>query len=299
MAITSVGYDGTIDEVQWAQMIKKVGVSDYGVVGGTDWKVTAVTGGTRTVSIAVGKGWGHGVYDSIDANVTIALDAATSGFRWDLIAMRRDWTGTGGSSTIVKVNGTASKIIPTGRLSGPGVTDDQPLALVQITAGQTMPTAVVDLRCWAGNGGMAAQDTLALSYLKAVGASCTVLGRAWRCFSDALGNLYWEDELKRGAAVTLSMGTGWTGAPRAWTTSGGDFIHVAGEMAYTGSAIPAEGWVLATLPPGMRPQSNHLITGTHNSGAAAMTFYANPDGTIRLGSKPVGKNYLFNGIFPL
>jgi hypothetical protein len=301
MAITSVGYDGSIDETQWAEMIKKVGSSDYGVIDAPSWKVTAVVGGTRTVSIATGKGWGHGVFDHIDANVTVALDSVSSGFRWDLIAMRRDWTGTGGSSTIVKVNGTATKGIPTGRESGPGVIDDQPLALVQITAGQSMPTAIVDLRCFSGNGGMAANDVLALNYLKAIAADCMVAGVTYRCFSDSLGNLYWVDEHKRGNPVTLPMGTGWTATvpARAWTTSGGDFVHVAADMTYTGTATPVEKWILATLPAGMRPQSNHYLTGYGNNGADTQVFNVNPDGTIRIGQKPLGKHFVFNGIFPL
>lgn len=169
MAITSVGYDGIVNEAQWAEMIKKVGAAEYGVVGLGDLKVTPLPGVDRTVSIATGKAWGHGVFDTNDANATIQLDIAATGFRWDLIALRRDWSPAGGTTTIVKINGTATKEIPAGRLKGPGVLDDQPLALVQITAGNTAPTAIVDLRAWAGNGGVVAGDDLVLTYLDAIG----------------------------------------------------------------------------------------------------------------------------------
>jgi hypothetical protein len=165
MAIISVGYDGAVTESQWSDMIKKVGTAEYGVVGLNDWKVTSVTGATRTVSIASGKGWGHGVFDENTSNVTIALDSVSSGSRWDLIVMRRDWTGAGGSSTFTKVNGTTAQEIPTGRTTGPGAIDDQPIALVQISSGSTLPTAIIDLRVWAGNGGMIANSELALSYI--------------------------------------------------------------------------------------------------------------------------------------
>lgn len=300
MAITSVGYDGSVDEVQWAEMIKKVGSADYGVVTQPAWKVTGVPAADRTVSVAAGKGWGHGVYDTLDVNTTIQLDTIASGIRWDMIAMRRTWTGVGGVTSIVKVNGTAAYGLPTGRVSGPGVVDDQPIALVQVTAGQTQPTGIIDLRCFAGNGGMAANDELALEYLKAIGADCVVRGKTWRCYSTSLGFLYWVDEFERGVRTPIPARTGWLvlQSMNAWTASGGDFIHVSGEVSYGGSSLPAEGWVLGGLPAGMWPQSNFMIMGTGNNGASAQTFYINPSGTITLGQKPVGRTFLFNGIFP-
>jgi hypothetical protein len=176
MAIISVGYDGAVTESQWSEMIKKIGSSEYGVVGINDWKVTSVTAADRTVSIATGKGWGHGVFDENTAAVQIQLDTIGSGSRWDLIVMKRDWTGVGGVSVFAKVNGTSAKEIPVGRTTGPGVIDEQPLALVQVTAGQTAPTAIVDLRVWAGNGGMVANDELALFYLSSLGSSVLING---------------------------------------------------------------------------------------------------------------------------
>jgi hypothetical protein len=165
MAIISVGYDGAVTESQWADMIKKVGSAEYGVVGLNDWRVEPVPSADRTISIATGKGWGHGVFDENTASVTIQLDTVSSGSRWDLIVMKRDWTGVGGSSTFVKVNGTSAMEIPVGRISGPGVIDDQPIALVQVNAGQTAPGTIVDLRVWAGSGGVTMVHDLALTYM--------------------------------------------------------------------------------------------------------------------------------------
>lgn len=173
MAITSTGYDGTIDEQAWAQMIPSVGSSEYGVEDFGDWKVTAVSGQDRTVSIAAGSGWGKGIYDVSTTNVTVQLATISSGSRWDMIVMRRDWSGAGGSSSFTKIQGTASKSLPTKNTS-PGTLDDQPLALVQVTAGQTQPTAIVDLRVWGGNGGMMAADTLAFGYLTRPGGQLTI-----------------------------------------------------------------------------------------------------------------------------
>ena len=190
MAITSFGYDGSVSEVAWATMVTGVGSSEYGVLGSNDFKTTAVAGADRTVSIAAGSAWGKGVYDTSDANITVQLDTVASGSRWDLVAIRRNWSGAAGTTSVVKINGGASKLIPA-RNVNPGVLDDQPIALVQVTAGQTQPTAIVDLRAWGGNGGMAAMDTLALNYLNRVGSQVTIGGDVWVSTPSTSGTVSW------------------------------------------------------------------------------------------------------------
>jgi hypothetical protein len=186
MAVTFIshGYDTTTGnpytEVAWSDAHPPIGSSTYAVRSGGDWKVTAVTGADRTVSIAPGFGWGHGVTDETEANDTIQLDTISSGSRWDLIVARRDWTPTAGETKFMKINGGATKAIPGGRLTGNGAIDDQPLALVQVTAGQTQPTAIVDLRCWARNGGMVAKDDLVKGYLTDLGTEIYINGIEWR-----------------------------------------------------------------------------------------------------------------------
>jgi hypothetical protein len=184
VTFTSHGYDTTTGnpytEVAWSDAHPPIGASTYGVRSGGDWKVTAVTGADRTVSIAPGFGWGHGVTDVTATNDTIQLDTISSGSRWDLIVARRDWTPTAGETKFMKINGGATKAIPGGRLSGNGAIDDQPLALVQVTAGQTQPTAIVDLRCWARNGGVAAKDDLVKGYLTDLGTEVYINGIEWR-----------------------------------------------------------------------------------------------------------------------
>jgi hypothetical protein len=184
VTFTSHGYDTTTGnpytEIAWADAHPYIGSSQYGVKSGSDWKVTAVTGADRTVSIAPGFGWGWGVTDKTTANETIQLDTVASGSRWDLIAVRRDWTPTAGESKFVKVNGGATAAIPSGRLLTPGGIDDQPLALVQVTAGQTQPTAIIDIRCWATNGGMVAADDLCRGYLNRLGTAVWIDDWLWR-----------------------------------------------------------------------------------------------------------------------
>jgi len=157
VVFTSHGYDTTstnpYTETAWADAFPSIGLASYGVRSPLDWKVTPVAGQDRTVSIGAGWGFGHGVTDSTYQNDTIQLDTIGSGSRWDMIAVRRDWTPTAGVTKFVKVNGGATAVIPGGRQANPGGIDDQPLALVQVTAGQTQPTAIIDLRTWSGDGG--------------------------------------------------------------------------------------------------------------------------------------------------
>ena len=187
MAFTSIGYDGSVNERQWAELVPSVGSSTYGVKGAGDLKVSAVPGQPLMVSVAAGTAWGHGVIDTEASNTTITCDTISSGVRWDLITVRRDWQPlAGGPTSIAKVTGTAEKVIPASRKIVPGVWDDQPLALVQWTFGQTQPTAIIDLRCWAGNGGLVAKDELALTYLAKLGASVKIGNNTWNY--EPLGN---------------------------------------------------------------------------------------------------------------
>jgi hypothetical protein len=125
-------------------------------------------------------GFGNGVTDKTYENETIQLDTIATGSRWDLIACRRDWTPTAGVSKFVKVNGGATAVVPGGRLLGPGNIDDQPLALVQVTAGQTQPTGFIDLRTWAGDGGgLVAAHDLVRSFLGQTGTRIWINGVDW------------------------------------------------------------------------------------------------------------------------
>lgn len=258
MAIISVGYDGAVNESQWSDMIKKIGSSEYGVVGINDWKVTSVPAADRTIAISIGKGWGHGVFDENTATVQIQLDTLGSGTRWDLIAMRRDWTGVGGVSTFVKVNGTSDKWIPTGRTKGPGVIDDQPIALVQITAGQSQPTAIVDLRVWSGNGGMITNNELALAYMDSLGSQLfiNVNGKTYNRIIGADGNPLWTASAPDGYIPTWGTGPTLAGGVPAGLGpgGGGNFLIQAGS---TVQYFDGGGYARINFP---RPFPNGLLT---------------------------------------
>lgn len=184
VAFISNGYDTTstnpYTEAAWADAHPSIGLATYGVRSPGDWKVTAVSGQDRTVSIAAGRGFGHGITDKTVSNETIQLATIASGSRWDLIVVRRDWTPTAGTSKFEKVAGGATPTIPGGRLVGPGNIDDQPLALVKVTAGQTQPTEIIDLRTWSGDGGaVVANHDLVRSYMNATGTRININGTDW------------------------------------------------------------------------------------------------------------------------
>ena len=202
MAFTSIGYDGSVNERQWAELVPSVGSSTYGVKGAGDLKVTAVPGQPLMLSVAAGTGWGHGVIDTETATTTITCDAIVSGVRWDLITLRRDWQPlAGGPTSVAKVTGSSEKVLPDSRKQVPGVWDDQPLALVQWTEGKTQPTAIIDLRCWGGNGGLNAADTLALSYLAKLGAKVKIGTTTWSYELGANDLAGWVKEFSAGAKV--------------------------------------------------------------------------------------------------
>lgn len=285
MAIISVGYDGAVTESQWADMIKKIGASDYGVVGQHDWKITPVAGADRTISIAPGKGWGHGVFDESTAPVQIQLDPVDSGSRYDLIVMRRDWTGIGGLSTFTKVNGTSEAKIPTGRLKGPGSIDEQPIALIQVTAGQTAIGHIRDLRCWAGNGGMNIWHDLSLTYLDSVATDVTDMGngKKYRRMIGLDGNPYWSVGVEDGYVPIYGIGGSINGGiPQAGTEAGiakaPNFLIQAGSTVHM---TDNSGYARITWP---KPFPNGVLTvqltngDSFASGGAIMAIEGNTNG---------------------
>lgn len=232
MAFTSIGYDGTVNERQWAELVPSVGSSTYGVKEADDLKVTAVPGQPLVVAVASGTAWGHGVMDTETSNTTIQCDPITTGSRWDLIALRRNWQPlAGGPTAAIKITGTAEKVIPSTRQAAPGEVDDQPLALVQWTAGQTQPSAIVDLRCWGGNSGMYANDDLVRTYLNSVGTAITIGAVRWQRVLGGNDVAVWVSDTGLESISMLTLG-GWTIA--------GDVTRErlpSGKYRYTASAI--------------------------------------------------------------
>lgn len=296
----SNGYDTTVDkpygESAWADAHPAIGTARYGVRSPLDWKVTAVAGQDRTVSINAGKGFGHGVTDKTVENDTIQLATITSGSRWDLIVARRDWTPTAGVTKFEKIAGGATVTLPGGRQVGPGNIDDQPLALVQVTAGQTQPTGIIDLRTWSGDGGgiIAAHD-LVRSFMDSVGTHLWINGLEWVRRVGANDTPEWVCGSDAGSVNLTPPDAGWSvvgGLVRTRVPGGLTMVTCAARV--TRAAAPAGGkfpvgpgfstLLAGFIPSGWRPA---VVTDAHcilnNTGAAGITepvVRVGTDGTL-------------------
>lgn len=192
MAITSVGYAGTVDDTEWPQVTRYAGGSTYSVAGAADFNATPGVG-DRAVSIAAGTAAGGGVVDVSDGPVTLLLPSVSSGSRWDLIGLRRHWAT--GITTVERVAGGSTKTIPT-RPDDPGIEDVQPLWLLRVTAGQTTVQEFVDLRVWVGDGGAYANNDLVRSYMDRVGTSIRIGADSWIRKVGSTGLAEWEREVE-------------------------------------------------------------------------------------------------------
>lgn len=198
MTIQSYGYSGSVDSVAWANIQQAVGCR-YMVSKFSDCKVAPLVGGTRQVTISTGFAGGSGVLDEITEAETVTVsDAFASGIKYFLICLHRDWST---NTTTVKVITAAGTSLPSSmptRDNTPGVSDDQPLALVSLAAGDTLPTVIYDLRAVGGPNGFNMSPDLAglpnwINYMAFEGYTIWTGDKSWRRVTDpATGNPNWE-----------------------------------------------------------------------------------------------------------
>ena len=176
MALSTTFYDGVVTESDRAR--DRAGAVDYGVYGADDFKVTPHPTIAYAVVVKAGRAHGHGVTDTATDDEVVQCTAPGSGVvRWDLIVVRRNWQPLlGGPSTLVSVPVGVNPMIPTTLKKKPGIEDDQPIFLVKWVGGTSAPTQMIDLRCWAANGGVVAAHSLALGYLAKPGARVQIDG---------------------------------------------------------------------------------------------------------------------------
>lgn len=242
MAINSIGYDGSVNEAAWAELVRGM-VSDYGVANESDWRVAARPApADRTVRVATGTGWGKGVLDTSTTNYDIQLDPVASGSRHDLIVARRTWTGVGGTTQFIAVKGGSSSTTLPGRQVNRGIdSDDQPLALVRVTAGQQQPTVVADLRVWAANGGLVALDERVLQYLTQPGTEVAIGNRTWKRVMTSGTGSAWEivgTRLRIGATGAPFIGS----TPAASTLDTRDFFVITDNIVLPVSGSSDVNW---------------------------------------------------------
>jgi hypothetical protein len=161
--IAKLGFDGTSDEAAWTGH-NRYNSPRYAVGGIGDFKVTAGGGGDRAITIAAGNATAKGMSAENTAPIVMNLSAPGSGTRHAMIVLRRNWTTN--ALSIVEITGSASVALPSRNTwSSISQIDDQPLALVAVTASQTSVGLITDLRTWqpAGGGVIIAQSILARS----------------------------------------------------------------------------------------------------------------------------------------
>jgi hypothetical protein len=151
MALSSVGYDGTVDELGFAQLMNMAGAR-YAVNARTSFAATQVNG-VRSVSLSAGQAYAPGVRTVSDSAVVVPLPAPTAG-QWHLIVLRRNWetntqsiealTNATYSTTAVRPNLPPTSY-PIEMATSPGSRDDQPLWWAWVN-NANVTVALVDLR---------------------------------------------------------------------------------------------------------------------------------------------------------
>ena len=148
MAWTSVGFDGTITEIQWAGMASLLG-NGYVAAGNGDCLVTAVPG-ARSVSVAAGSLYGDGVLSTNSGAETVAMTTPVNG-QWYVIALRRTWA-TNTAALVAIAGATTTTTTPTApptsfpvMNTNVGVLTDQPIAWAWCNSANTT-VVVYDIR---------------------------------------------------------------------------------------------------------------------------------------------------------
>lgn len=205
MAITSIGYDGTVDEVEFSKLMAYSASSEYGVNAPGSFKASSVAGQVRLVALAPGIAWTSGLVDEMTDSQTVSFDPVPSGERWDMIVLRRDWQPPGGNTTLEVIKGGATKVLPS-RYNNRGVRDDQPLWMVRLTSTSSVPVEYVDLRVFARSGGATANDDLVRSYVNVTGTWIEINGKIWIYRVGSNGVNEWVELAKSfGLATTADL----------------------------------------------------------------------------------------------
>jgi hypothetical protein len=274
MSFVSYGYAApsgavaSINTQAWAQLARNLGV-EYTVDSPTALAVTAATG-DRTVAYAAGIAVGHGVMDVADtASNTHQLPAPSSGQRWYVVGLRRNWlSGTGATSftnfgfSTLADEAAAIAAILAARQQAPGTgSDDQPLAAVLVAAGQTQPQAIRDLRVWHGAGGLVAKSTSVLGYLSRTGTVVHINGVRWTRDLSVAGAPILRSDINR-QAVSLTHAIGSVSGGTAG--DGGYFIQAGSIVQNTNSS----GVARVTFP---TPFPNGLLTVILTNGDQAIS----------------------------
>jgi len=154
MAITSAGYTGTVDQVDFAEMLQ--GVADHGVVG--EWNDSSLSAskvtGQRTMLVQPGSVWVPGVLSKLTVATNATAAAALSGTtRIDLLVAKFNWST--GLTTFEMKAGTAGSGVPPAVTQTPGVLWEVPLRQGTLTTAsptEYVSASVTERRYWIQQG---------------------------------------------------------------------------------------------------------------------------------------------------
>ncbi|MEW1990704.1 hypothetical protein [Microbacterium sp. NPDC078849] len=301
MAITSVGYTGTVGDVDWAKLVPRAGGVTQGVDDFAALRVS-ISAGTREVAIAGGIAWACGVMAASSGAEALTLASVPSGVRWDLIVLRYNWATR--ITSLAVVPGGSAKQIPA-RQNIPGTVYEQPIALCRVNAGQPAVQEVIDLRCVPSDNGLIAFDDLALSYLTRIGTQVRIGDVLWTRTVTATGSPRW--------ASTDVTDTGWVNVPLGpkWDAVSGYPTRVRriGPLAHLRGAVTAKSGAsyenLATVPSLFRPSASIPLGATVTQSKAYGELFVNANGLVwisdlyRYGSNPVGNVVMLHGTWPV
>lgn len=285
MAFVSVGYDGSVNEVQHASIAPTYGSPPFVLEGFTS---RTVVGTDRGVGISVGVAAGFGVRDVSDAEVVVQCPPLLSGSpRWDTIVLRRDWAPTadpvavppvpGGQSSIAVVQGTTSKVVAPGLQSNQGVLADQALCLAKVSVGSSVVTEFLDLRVFSS-------PVLTVATLLALpdaprGTHAQVAGKPFTRGMDNSGNPAWLT-YDSGWVAANSPNTNWEYSnSRRWAQ---EVVTLVIDVKRLGGTITSTNIFLTdgVLPSHLRP--SRMIPGSVLNQHTGDTYLleVTPDGTV-------------------
>lgn len=275
MAITSKGYTGSVNNVDWSVLADKLG-AQFAVFGADAFELSAAVG-DRALTVRAGEATGQGIRDISDSSVTLTGSPVTAGDRWDMVALRRDWTTR--TSVLVIVPGTSVKTLPAARERTIGSKVDHPLWLVRFSAGQSALQERIDLRVWHGDGGVVARDLLVREFMDRVGTVIRVGDDEWARILGPTGQATWRrvsGPPQGGALEAVLTGTiaqpGSTNPLLVWTVPSlvpaGALLHVRADLeiwiptgqTFAGFAQVRQG---DTNVIGQRRWSNHYGRNQH------------------------------------
>lgn len=148
MAWTNWGFDGTINEAQWAELAPLLG-NGY-VAKDASSCVTTPVSGQRKVSVSAGTLFGDGILSKSDAAEQVTLTTPANG-QWYVIALKRTWASNtvalvavAGATTTTTTPTAPPSTLPT-LASNPGVETEQPIAWAWCNSANTT-VVVYDMR---------------------------------------------------------------------------------------------------------------------------------------------------------